>query len=1312
MENFKIEKLNLKATSLRLEWERFSQEFKCLSSINGIDKKEDAVKLNYFYLLVGSDAVKLIKLFGLTEENKKKFNVVFQSFENYCSPKSNILVERFRFFNRIQGEDESLEKYINDVRELATTCDFHDPDLMSRDKIIFGLKNEKLRDKIMFDGDEKISLDTLIGKIRMFSFQQEQMQNSAMSTNSKEFQMDEVQSSKKFKCWRCNKNHEAFKCPAFNKICQKCKRKGHLSSMCKNGKKVNALEEKEDEEASDEEVAFDIDSVRYVNTWFKELLIKGKIINFKLDTGAQINVINEKLLHTIDSNLRPSKTKIKLQAYFGDTFKPLGKIKLPVKFKGKIFDEEFIVIRGNNVPLLGLYSCLRLNLLKRLDNVEINKVVTCENEQDRFVDYYSSCFQGVGKFERPFRLQLKENFTPFACPSRRFPLFLKKKLENKLKEMEEEKIISRVNESREWINNIVVVEKADKIRVCIDPKHLNNALKKFHYPIPSLEEFKLEFKDAKFFTVLDLKNGFWHVELDEDSKKLCTFSTPFGLWQFERMPFGLCIASEVFQKYMFDTFGDLSGVKFYIDDAIITGKTLKEHDQNLRNFMLRAQEKGIKLNEKKVQFTKNSVKFFGHIFAKNSVKVDPDRILAIENLPIPENKNDIQKFLGVVNYIRDFIPRLPDLTHNIRSLLKKDSEFIWLANHQAEFDKLKEIIKTTVECSCYDENLPLELETDASGYGLGACLKQGNNVISYASRCLSDSEKEYGQIEKEFLAVYFGCKKFHNYIYGREVNVTSDHKPLESIMKKDLSKIGSTRLQRLRLKLFKYNLKLEFKPGTKIPIADYLSRYVTGFVEKNFEEKSLTEMIHCISVSDESLKIYQNATNNDETLKWLIKYYQDGWPSDKSKVNDLAKYYFQHRDEIYVSDGLVFYENRLIIPKELYSFVLDKVHEGHMGIVKTLKLAKESLFWPSMAQSIENRVNQCEICNKYQKSNKKEPIIQHSIPSKAFEKVGCDIAEFKGKWFLVLIDYYSKWICCKALSSKKSSNVISKWIEIFSEHGVPREIIADNMPFNSVECRSFAKDWDVIITTTSPNYPQSNGLAEKAVGIVKNMMKKSANPDHFHIALMNYNNTPLSHLDSSPSQLAQNRRMRTKIVISSKLLEPEIVKNVKEKIEKKNFETKFYYNRAVTSKPDFVDNQQVWVQKEDKTWLKGKIIEKLNAPRSYKILLENGSKLRRNSRFIRVNKGRPMIELPSNRINSNRAYNLDPETFFNDNTMHSSSSVNYTNNQLVQQSPSPLQTTQQQQQPSTPIQVLRRTSRISKPVQRYVAGMMNLISNS
>ena len=1204
-----VNSIDVNSSSLRAEWQRFKREFNCYLLINELDKKSDSVKLGHLTLLIGKDAADLIDELGLSDADKEDYEKVVTGYEKYFSPKTNLYIQRMQFYQRDQKDGETFDQFVAEVRKLAGTCEFKEKEEQIRDRIVIGMNNSKVREKVIFSNE--YSLSTVIEKVRLFTLQKEELMKLNPVKYLKINKNFEESSTKHI---GINESSSVFK-PSQRKFLKK--KLEQSETGCKEGGKVDAMRKNC---CSEEDLIVNSKAVRYVGSlsWYKNLKISDKMIRFKLDTGAQINTITERIINNFKTAFEISPSESKLQAYSGEMIKPIGKVTLPIAFNNKLFFEEFEILKGDFEPLLGLNSCMHLNLISRIDAIDINKHLYNEDQKVKFIDHYKDVFEGLGKFDKPFKLYLQNKAIPFAAAPRRIPLKLKDKVQIKLNEMENLGVISRVNEPREWINNIVVVEKGDKVRICIDPKHLNNALKNFRYPIPSLEELKQDLKDAQYFSVLDLKDGFWHVELDEESKKLCSFSTPFGMYEFNRLPFGIKIASETFQKYMFDTFGDLKGVKFYIDDIIIFGKDLREHDLNVKAVMLRAREKGIKFNYKKVQFTEESVKFFGHIFSKNKVSIDPARIESISEIPVPSNKNDVQKFLGVINYMRNFIPHLPKLTHNIRNLLKKDSEFVWQAQHQAEFDNLKCVIRDSASCTLFDENLPLELETDASSYGLGACLKQGEKIICYASRCLSDIEKEYGQIEKEFLAVYFGCKKFHDYVYGRSVIVKSDHKPLESIMLKDLSKIGSRRLQRLRLKLYKYDLHLDYKPGNKIPIADYLSRYTSCNVEKNFEENIMKQMIHTLSISDEKLKLYQLETNKDSELKLLVDYYNKGWPTDKTKVPDSVKCYYKLRGEIYVSQGLVFYEDRLIVPKSLRQKALADLHEGHMGMTKTLKLAKESLYWPSMAQSIENLISSCELCNKFAKSNMKEPIIQHEIPPRAFEKVGCDVLEFCGKNYLVLVDYFSKWICCKYLSSKNSSSIISKWIEIFAEHGVPREIIADNMPFNSNECRAFANEWDITITTSSPHYPQSNGLAEKAVGIVKNMMKKTKNSDQLCIALMNYNNTPLGDLDLSPSQLSQNRRMRTKIVTKTESLEPRLNKNLEEKFRKKNFRAKFYYNRNAIKVRDFASGDHVWLQNQNGTWTDGKIVNKLKQPRSYEILLSNGAVLRRNSKFLRL----------------------------------------------------------------------------------------------
>ena len=179
-----------------------------------------------------------------------------------------------------------------------------------------------------------------------------------------------------------------------------------------------------------------------------------------------------------------------MQGYFGDSRAPLGKAILPIVINNNMYFEEFYIIEQNAMPLLGLESCVKLKLITRIDSVQINNLLSSNEHKFKFLDHYSKAFTGLGKFDRPLNLKIKENAIPVANQNRRIPLELRNKLQNKLNDMEKLGIISRVNEQREWINSIVVVKKGDKIRICIDPKHLNQALNKFHFPIPSLEELK------------------------------------------------------------------------------------------------------------------------------------------------------------------------------------------------------------------------------------------------------------------------------------------------------------------------------------------------------------------------------------------------------------------------------------------------------------------------------------------------------------------------------------------------------------------------------------------------------------------------------------------------------------------------------------------------------------------------------------------------------------------------------------------------------------------------------------------------------
>lgn len=390
--------------------------------------------------------------------------------------------------------------------------------------------------------------------------------------------------------------------------------------------------------------------------------------------------------------------------------------------------------------------------------------------------------------------------------------------------MEESGVIEKVTEPTDWVNSLVVVEKPNgKLRVCIDPKELNKAIKRPHYPMPTLEDVLSKMSGAKYFSKLDARSGYWQLRLSEDSSYLTTFNTPFGRYRFQRLPFGIICAQDVFQRKMDETFEGISGVTPLVDDIIVYGKTLEEHDANLKATLERATQKKLKLNPDKLNVGTQQVEYFGHLITAEGLKPDPNKVLAIQNMPPPADKKELHTMLGMITYLAKFAPQMSEITKPMRDLLKEDAEFIWDKQQQTALQKIKDTITSQPLLAFFDPKKEVKLEVDASKFGLGAAIFQDDKPVAFASKSLTPTEQNYAQIEKELYAILFGCHRFHQYLYGREITVFSDHKPLESITKKPLA-AAPPRLQRMLLQLQNYRLNIVHTPGKNIPVADTLSR--------------------------------------------------------------------------------------------------------------------------------------------------------------------------------------------------------------------------------------------------------------------------------------------------------------------------------------------------------------------------------------------------------------------------------------------------------------------------------------------------------
>ena len=555
------------------------------------------------------------------------------------------------------------------------------------------------------------------------------------------------------------------------------------------------------------------------SAWFSTVTVGGSSVKFKLDTGAEANVLPLSVYSELQHKSPLMDTSVVLSSYGAFKVKPEGKVTLACQAQALKESLPFFVAAVNSPPILGLSACLKLNLVKRVESV-----AQAPRTKEEILDKFADKFSGLGCMKGEYHIELDDSVQPVIHPPRRIPYSLLEKLKAKLQELEEKDVVQKVDRPTPWVNCLVIVEKRDgSLRLCLDPRDLNKAIRREHHRIPTAEDLASHLSDKKVFSIVDEKDGFWQVRLDEESSHLCTFNTPFGRYRFKRMPFGISSAPEVLQKKNEALFGDIDGVEIIFDDIIGAATDEKEHDETMIKLLERARQSNAKFNSAKLPYKVSEVKYMGNIVSESGLKPDVEKVRAITQLLLPQSKEELQRFLGMVNYFSQLIPNQSEITAPLRNLLKKDVMWIWSYEHTQALERLNQILSSQPVLKFYDTTKPVKLQVDASKSGLGACVLQDGHPIAYASRSLTQAEEHYAQIEKELLAVVFGCERFNHHVYGRSVDVESDHKPLVSVNKEPLTKV-SPRLQRLLLRLQKYDVNITYVPGKYMYVADTLSR--------------------------------------------------------------------------------------------------------------------------------------------------------------------------------------------------------------------------------------------------------------------------------------------------------------------------------------------------------------------------------------------------------------------------------------------------------------------------------------------------------
>ncbi|CAB4045152.1 Hypothetical predicted protein [Paramuricea clavata] len=268
---------------------------------------------------------------------------------------------------------------------------------------------------------------------------------------------------------------------------------------------------------------------------------------------------------------------------------------------------------------------------------------------EQIFEKYAPCFEGIGRISEPYHIKIDDSVTPVVHPPRNLPATLRDRVQAELFDMESKGIIKAVNEPTAWVNSMVVNEKrSGRLRICIDPRDLNKAIRREHYQLLTQQEITSRLTGAKFFSKLDATSGFWQMPLDDESSNLTTFNTPFGRYRFTVVPFGMVFAQEVFHKTVHEKFNDILGCETDIDDILIWGRTIDEHDLRLEQVLNRVQEINMTLSQEKCQFRQTEVTYLGERLTQEGVKPDGAKLKAIRDYVKPTNKQDVQRLLGMV----------------------------------------------------------------------------------------------------------------------------------------------------------------------------------------------------------------------------------------------------------------------------------------------------------------------------------------------------------------------------------------------------------------------------------------------------------------------------------------------------------------------------------------------------------------------------------------------------------------------------------------------------------------------------------------
>jgi hypothetical protein len=611
---------------------------------------------------------------------------------------------------------------------------------------------------------------------------------------------------------------------------------------------------------------------------------------------------------------------------------------------------------------------------------------------------------------------------------------------------------------------LVLVQKKDgSLRPCVDYRRLNEITIPDQYSVPRIEDL-VQAIHGRWFSSLDLRSGYHQIPMSPEDAPKTAVITPFGLFHFIRMPFGLRNAAATFQRFIHQVTRGLQGVVVYVDDVLVFADTLAEHNKRLRDLLEKLRQFDLKINDKKCTFAKEEISFLGYLINKEGYAPVPSRISALISYETPKNLVELKRFIGMATFYRQHIPHFSEI---MAPFYKMNESFDWNANLEDTFQVIKKMLSNSALLSIPDPNHVFHVHTDASNIATGAAVSQKNKPLAFYSSRLSPAETRYSTFDREALAVVKAIRTYKHWFIGSRVVIHTDHKPLLNFMN---MKDPSPRQARWIELLSQLVITWTYEPGSQNTAADYLSR----------QENS----------------VHTNAaTLNDigppEWRAELLSYQPESKHSDSLQLRKVDGIWFDFSTS----------QPRLAIPPTLRRSCFELVHKSaHFGIKKTFSSIASRFVWPGMRQDIKMWCTSCQECQsaKNTSSPSREPL--SFMVHERFHTVHIDIVgplpiSHKGnQYLLTIVDHFTRWLEAIPISNTSAESCasvfLSSWV---ARYGVPVNLISDQGPqFESALFNSVLQQMGIDRHRTTAYHPQSNGAVERTHRTLKQCIRALA----------------------------------------------------------------------------------------------------------------------------------------------------------------------------------------------------------------------------